>query len=116
MLATRNASKRSKHEKRPIEELKEPSSKWKSKATKEKMTEDAVVSKREMEEWPAAEMSDDDDDSSDEEDDEEDDNIPELGTLKLHYVLKDDATVKRKLEQAKCQPVMSFYFHVWATC
>jgi nucleolar protein 15 len=55
---------------------------------------------------------DDDDDSSDEEDDIVD--IPELGVLKLHTVLKDDATVKRKLEQAKRQPVMNFSFHVWA--
>ncbi|KIM84109.1 hypothetical protein PILCRDRAFT_818411 [Piloderma croceum F 1598] len=49
---------------------------------------------------------DDDDDSSDEEDDIVD--IPELGVLKLHTVLKDDATVKRKLEKAKRQPAGDF--------
>lgn len=47
-------------------------------------------------------------DSSDEDDDA--DNAPPLDVSKLPTIAKDDATVKRKLEKAKKQPVRLFLF------
>jgi len=51
-------------------------------------------------------FTDDDDDDSSDEGDVMDTLQPELGVLKLPTVPKDDATIKRKLEQAKREPVI----------
>ena len=50
-----------------------------------------------------------DDDSSDEEDVVDDTPGPQLGVLKLPTIAKDDATVRRRLELAKRQPVKATY-------
>ena len=50
-----------------------------------------------------------DDDSSDEEDIIDDIPEPQLGVLKLPTIAKDDATVRRRLELAKRQPVKATY-------
>lgn len=123
MLATRmteGAPKKSKHEKKPIVDLKEPSSKSTLKTKKPPPTpRETVQSSSPEPEVPSdfghiTDDDDDDDDSSDEEDNIVDiPDIPELGTLKLHTFLKDDATVKRKIERAKRQPVISFSFHIF---
>jgi nucleolar protein 15 len=54
-----------------------------------------------------------DDDSSDEEDVIDDTPEPQLGVLKLVTVAKDDATIRRRLELAKRQPVKATCTSPW---